>query len=155
MLSKRLKARVPSAVRRGIGYICGYRLTFDKPSADGSGKCDAVATLVPEDRVYGVIYEIDPSQKAQLDSAEGLGGGYAQKNVEVISGEATACAMIYYATRRDPSLRPYHWYKEYVLAGARENSLPVEYIKLIESVESGEDSDVSRAARARFVLRSN
>jgi gamma-glutamylcyclotransferase len=155
MLSKRLKARVPSVVRRGIGYICGHRLTFDKPSADGSGKCNAAATHLPEDRVYGVIYEIDPSQKAQLDRAEGLGNGYAQKNVEVISGDATARAMIYYATRRNPSLRPYHWYKDYVLAGARENSLPIEYIRLIESAESVEDSDASRAARAQSVLRSN
>lgn len=152
MLSKRLRARVPSAVQRGIGYICGHRLIFDKRSADGSGKCDAESTLVPEDRVFGVVYEIDPSQKAQLDRAE---GGYAQKNVEVISGEATFRAITYYATRKDPSLRPYHWYKQYVLAGARENSLPLEYIKLIESIESVEDPGTSRAARAQAVLHSN
>jgi gamma-glutamylcyclotransferase len=155
MLSKRLRARVPSAVQRGVGYICGHRLSFDKRSADGSGKCDAEATFVPEDCVFGVVYEIDPSQKAQLDRAEGLGRGYAQKNVEVISGEATLRAITYYATRKDPSLRPYHWYKQYVLAGARENSLPLEYIKLIESIESVEDSDTSRAARSQAVLLSN
>jgi gamma-glutamylcyclotransferase len=155
MLSKRLRARVPSAVRRGIGYICGHRLTFDKRSTDGSGKCDAEGTLVPEGRVYGVVYEIDSDQKAQLDRAEGLGHGYAQKNVEVISGEATLRAVTYYATCKDSSLQPYHWYKEYVLAGARENSLPAAHIKLIESIESVDDSDAPRAARAQAVLHSN
>ena len=84
-----------------------------------------------------------------------MGRGYAEKNVEVISGEATLRAVTYHATRKDPSLRPYTWYKEYVLAGARENSLPVEYIKLIESVESVEDAAAPRAAkRAQAALRS-
>jgi gamma-glutamylcyclotransferase len=155
MLSRRLRERVPSAVRRGIGYICGHRLVFDKQSADGSGKCDAETTLVPEDRVFGVVYEIDPSQKGQLDRAEGVGRGYAQKNAEVISDEATLRAITYHATHKDPSLRPYHWYKQYVLAGARENSLPPEYIKLIENVESVEDPDTPRAARAQAVLVGN
>ncbi len=155
MLSTRLRARVPSAVLRGKGYVCGYRLTFDKQSADGSGKCDAEATHVPECCVYGVVYEIDADQKAALDRAEGLGRGYAEKIVEVISGNATLHAVTYYATRKDPSLRPYHWYKDYVLAGARENSLPVEYIKLIESIESVEDPDADRGGRNKAVLRTH
>jgi gamma-glutamylcyclotransferase len=155
MLSMRLRERVPLAAWRGIGYICGHRLVFDKRSDDGSGKCDAEATPVPEDRVFGVVYEIHPSQRGQLDSAEGFGRGYALKNVEVISGEATLRAITYYATRKDASLRPYHWYRQYVLAGARENSLPAEYIKLIESIESIDDPDTSRAARAQAVLHGN
>ncbi|MBV8613701.1 MAG: gamma-glutamylcyclotransferase, partial [Acetobacteraceae bacterium] len=128
---------------------------FDKPGLDGSGKCDAEATLVPQDRVYGVVYEIDSSQKPQLDKAEGLGRGYAQKDVEVISGEAVLSAVTYYATRKDRSLRPYRWYKEYVIAGARENSLPPEYIGLIERIDSIEDSDSRRAERARALLHGN
>jgi hypothetical protein len=71
-----------------------------------------------------------------------------------ISGEATLRAVTYYATHKDPSLRPYHWYKEYVLAGARENSLPVEHIKVIESIASVEDPDAPRTARAQAILHS-
>ena len=46
MFSRRLKhsTRVPSAEVVGVGSIKGYRLTFDKRSNDGSGKCDAEAT---------------------------------------------------------------------------------------------------------------
>ena len=74
MLTRRLKAtdRAPSATLLGIGYVEGRRLTFDKVSKDGSGKCDAESTGENTDRVYGVIFEIASTEKAALDKAEGL-----------------------------------------------------------------------------------
>jgi hypothetical protein len=141
---------VPSASRTAVGYICGHRLTFDKRSIDGSGKCDAQATSDSKDKVYGVVYEIDPVEKATLDRVEGLGHGYAEKVVEVNCGTTIRPVCMYYATSKDLSLRPYHWYKAYVLAGARENSLPLEYIKMIERFPSVQDPDARRSKMHRL-----
>ncbi|RQP31495.1 gamma-glutamylcyclotransferase [Burkholderia ubonensis] len=53
----------------------------------------------------------------------------------------------YIATNKQPGLRPYHWYKQHVLAGAQEAHLPASYIAAIERVESIEDTDSARVAR--------
>src|SRR3990172_1264710 len=129
--------RVPSAKLLGIGYITGYRLTFDKMSKkDGSGKCDAEVTKDEKDRVYGVVYTVETSQKHKLDSAEGLGNGYEEKTTDVITTRGQRRAVMYCATSKDPSLKPYHWYKAYVVAGAVEHQLPFPYIEWLRTVES-------------------
>jgi gamma-glutamylcyclotransferase len=40
MFARRLSARTPSAMRIGTGFVEGRKLTFDKVSTDGSGKCE-------------------------------------------------------------------------------------------------------------------
>jgi len=158
MCSRRLQdpTRVPSASPIATGYITGYRLTFDKVSKDGSGKCDAEYTGDDRDTVWGVVYSIDPAEKGKLDRAERLGYGYDEKPVSVIVGTERIPAAMYFATDKNPSLRPYDWYKEFVLFGAREHDLPDEYIvQMIESVPAVEDHDKERSARKRAILRGN
>ena len=64
----------------------------------------------------------------------------------------TILATAYYATHKNLSLRPYHWYKKVVLAGAREHSLPANYVEMVEKVGSFKDSDSARCARERRFL---
>lgn len=147
MLSRRMRAadRVPSASPRGIGYITGHRLTFDKVSRrDGSGKCDAEHTGDDGDRVYGVLYSVKEAEKPNLDRAEGLGNGYDEKVVEVVAARGEKQATIYYATSKDASLKPYHWYKAYVVSGAVEHGLPFAYVEWLRTVESQQDPDLAR-----------
>jgi hypothetical protein len=121
----RASDRVPSASPRGVGYITGHRLTFDKVSKkDQSGKCDAEQTGNAEDRVYGVLYLVKQSEKSNVDRAEGLGQGYDEKAIDVIMIAGKRRAVMYYATLKDPILKPYHWYKAYVVAGAVEHGVP-------------------------------
>jgi gamma-glutamylcyclotransferase len=155
MLSRRLRARVPSAMPVATGFVSEHRLTFDKVSTDGSGKCDAEKTSMAEDRVYGVVYEIDDAEKPALDRAEGLRKGYAEKCLEVITDSGQITAGAYYATHKNTSLKPYHWYKDLVLAGAREHSLPANYVEVIEKVDSVKDPDSGRCARERRFLADN
>jgi gamma-glutamylcyclotransferase len=152
MLSSRLRERAPSGIKVAVGWVPNHRLTFHKRSSSNSGKCDAETTQGAEDRVWGVIFEIDSVQKADLDLLEGLDRGYSEKTVEVISGEKRFSAVMYYATDKDPSLKPFSWYKELVVAGAREHLLPHEYIASIENVESIEDPDAARAIKQRELL---
>lgn len=145
MSSVRLRARVPSAVARGIAGLPGHRLVFHKTGRlDGTAKCDAMETGNPCDRVFGVLFEIDPQHRPLLDHAEGLGSGYEHKIVTVQMDNSRYEAFTYYATITDASLRPLHWYRQHVLHGALEYGLPPEYIEAIRRVESIPDQDAAR-----------
>ena len=140
MSIKRLVDRVPSAKFETVASLHEHDLRFHKKSKDGSGKCDACKTNNPKHFVIGVVFEIDESEKSDLDRKEGLGYGYEEKEVTLISlsGEKIS-ALTYYATSIDSELKPYHWYKHHVLTGAKENELPAEYIEKINSIESVAD----------------
>jgi hypothetical protein len=108
MSSARLLARNPSARAVAVGELAGHVLRWHKRSEDGSGKCDAY----PEKTawMWGVVYEIDASEKPILDAAEGLHHGYEEKWVEVETAEGVVRAQIYVASDSDPNVRPYQWY---------------------------------------------
>lgn len=145
----RFLARIPRAERLGIGVVKEHVLKFHKISQiDGSGKCDIYKTDKSTNSVFGVIYRVSSEDKKILDRIEGLGTGYNDKVVEVISanGEVTE-AFVYYAITIDPLLRPFQWYKEHVLRGAVENSLPEWYIEEIKKVVSIVDPDKERHTR--------
>ncbi len=152
MLSRRLRVRTPSAVVIGTGYVCSRRLTFDKVSSDGSGKCDIEQTTNLTDRVYGVLFEIACSEKSDLDAAEGLGKGYREERIIVSTSTGDIEAIAYVATAKEPALRPYHWYKAFVVSGASEHSLPGSYIEWLRTVDSKPDPKATRRAENEALL---
>lgn len=150
MCSGRLRERVPSDFVT-IAKLTAHQLRFHKLSKkDSSSKGDAFYTGVATDVVWGVVYDIPDSKKAVLDGFEGRGYGYEDAGVMVTlpTGEPLQ-ARTYLA---DPKfiregLAPYSWYKAYVLAGAVEHALPLEYVAgAIESVFASEDPDEKRHA---------
>ncbi len=145
MSPQRLLQRVPSAVVVGVAILPGHRLAFHKVGRDGSAKCDATLTNAATDRVHGVIYRIDAWHKPRLDAKEGLGCGYEQKTVEVkLHDHGRSSAFLYYATHVDASLKPFTWYREHVLHGARAHALPEHYIAAIHAVDAVDDPDPQR-----------
>lgn len=154
MLERRLLAaeRAPSAKSIGIGYVEGRRLTFDKVSQDGSGKCDAETTKNNSDRVYGVLFEIASTEKSALDKAEGLHKGYGEERVDVVTESGKIQAITYIATRKEPILRPYHWYKAITIAGAVEHGLPMYYVEWLRAFESVEDQNKERRTKNEALL---
>jgi len=146
MSVKRLLDRVSSAKKVDVGILEKHELKFHKISKkDGSAKCDAYETGNPEHKLYGVVFHISEQEKPELDRKEGLGYGYKQKDVKILLNDGTTIeAFTYYATNINPELKPFDWYKEHVLRGARENKLPLEYIRRIEIIEHIEDSDTKR-----------
>lgn len=153
MLSRRLKERTSSATLIGVGYVSGRRLTFDKVSRDGSGKCDIESTNKPTDRVYGVLFKILLSEKSKLDTAEALGMGYKEEQILIamLNGE-THNAIAYVATEKEPALWPYHWYKALVIAGANEHKLPTDYVEWLRTFDSQHDPNAERRARNESLL---
>jgi gamma-glutamylcyclotransferase len=149
MATQRLRARIASARRVCIASLSGHRLAFHKVSdSDRSGKCDASHTGDPSDRVLGVVYSLAHGAFTALDRFEGRGVGYERRCLTVHStlGEALE-AEVYLATRIDPSLRPFDWYKEHVLRGAVAAALPAPYIASIDAVAAQLDPDPQRRRR--------
>jgi hypothetical protein len=156
MLTKRLRNRVPSAKFSAVTTLTKHCLKFHKVSTDKkgnrSGKCNAYSTGKEKDVVYGVVFEIDRNELPNLAAAE---VGY---NPEVLTltqrGKAEAAFMFSVTDESllSDSLRPYAWYKELVLAGAREHNFPAEYIRAIENVPAIADPDSDRDKRSRRFL---
>lgn len=131
MLRERLVARVSTAQVVAVGAVRDYRLDFAKVSVDGSGKGDMVAS--PGGEVWGVLYEFDASQKADLDEQEGRHYQAREVVVSTTDGDQTAWAYMAQPHRRDPSKVPYDWYLALIVAGARRGGLSEAYIQALEA----------------------
>ena len=143
----RLQKRVPSARLITTGYLWHHDLRFHKISKkDGSAKCDAFYTGSCSDYIIGAVYEIDSDHKKSLDDAEGLGKGYEEKEVIIISrvDQKRIKAITYVATMKDSKLRPFCWYMHHVLCGVKEHRFPQHYVEKIRAVEFIDDHDRDR-----------
>jgi gamma-glutamylcyclotransferase (GGCT)/AIG2-like uncharacterized protein YtfP len=154
MCMNRLRNRVPSCRFHVIASIKGYVLKFHKRSNDGSGKCNIITSDNNHDEVIGVIFEIDETEKPQLDRAEGLGEGYHEECIELVTPSGNIKAFTYIADPDaiDESLRPYTWYKDFVLYGAQQHRLPDHYIDHIRIIEAQIDPDTEREESNRRLL---
>lgn len=155
MCTGRLRERVPSAMAVRIAKLLNHSLRFHKRSdKDASGKADAYFTGELENEIWGVIFEFDPAEKPNLDRQEGLGHGYVERQITVIDVDGSPHPVFMYAAEElhiDPVLRPYSWYKRFVVEGARQHCLPPEYITVLEAGEVIEDSDKGRDATNRRI----
>jgi gamma-glutamylcyclotransferase len=154
LFSRRIQAPniAPSAVAIDIGFVQGRRFTFGKVSRDGSGKCDIETTNNPNNRAYGVLYKINVKDKANLDAAEGLGIGYSAANIQIVTSTGTVTAATYVASYKEATLRPYQWYKAFVIAGALEHGLPAEYVEWLRTFEAQADPNGDRRAEREALL---
>ncbi len=137
MLTSRLVARVPSARNPRVVSLPGYVVRYRKRSVDGSAKCDLVRDETST--AYGVVFTIDPCDKHSLDSAEGLRSGYREESFIVTINGRQIDAFAYVADRIDQTLRPYRWYRDLVVRGAREHGLPSAYIDEQLDVDADDD----------------
>jgi len=149
MCSGRFRAYAVSPETSGSSALLpAYRLLFNKRSQDGSGK----ANVEPHDggQVWGVLYTIPDADLATLDRGEGTGYHRARMPVRINGNEMTE-AWVYLASRpsNDTSPRPYSWYKRFLVEGAREHSLPAQYIATLENIEAVHDTDGARDQQRR------
>lgn len=146
MSTRRLQARVPSAAKFSVAKLTHHRLRFHKiGSKDYSAKCDIHETGQQEDVVFGVVFDIASEEKRLLDKVEGLGYGYEEKRVKLEARNGRIInAFSYYATRIDPALKPFDWYRKHVLIGALEHNLPEHYISMIKDVTAIVDENSVR-----------
>lgn len=143
----RLKERAPSARVVGVVAMPGRVVRFHKRSnTDASAKCDLVA-LPGAGESFAVLYELSVAHKPLLDAIEGLGHGYREARVSIELRDVSYRPFLYVAEASHiaPCLRPFHWYKAMVIAGARHHGFPEDYVAALEAVESAQDPDSQRA----------
>jgi gamma-glutamylcyclotransferase len=127
----------------------GYRLRFNKRSQrDDSGKANVEPHA--ESEVWGVVYLIPDDDLPVLDQGEGHGYTREKKMVCRANGRSLE-AWIYVAAypSTEAGLRPYAWYKRFLVEGAREHGLPGNYIEALQAIEADEDPDPRRDQEKR------
>jgi gamma-glutamylcyclotransferase len=120
MSRARLAARIHAPEFVCVARFRGWRLVFNKPGRDGSGK----ANLVPHEdaQAFGIIWRIAATDWPSLDAFE---PGYERHRVDVHDeGGALHGVHAYLHPARGAALTPHAWYVEHLLEGAREHGLP-------------------------------
>jgi hypothetical protein len=152
MLLERLRNRVSSAIVLGIARLSGYTLVWNKKGKDGSGKC-SIRISESHNFIWGVLYEIDFGEKPNLDRIEGLGHGYDEIMVELEFNGESLKASTYIGTIFNQSLKPFHWYKDFVIQGAIQSRLPQNYISILQTAGSICDHDKKRQSENNNILK--
>jgi hypothetical protein len=128
-----------------------HRLCFNKRSTrDHSGKANVERHEGA--KVWGVVYEIPEGELQTLDAKE---GGYGRRAMAVHISQGIAVEAWVYLARTpdsDPALRPYTWYKRFLVDGAIQHGLPEAYIRVLQAIEADEDPDRDRDRRKRDLL---
>ena len=151
----RLGERLPRAKLAGTTTLPGFRVQFNKRSADGSAKCSIMANPEPGQLVHGSVFEIDADERSILDGIEGLGKGYSERRV-VADLDGVAIDMFTYVVEASHIVsdwRPYDWYKELVLLGARHHGFPSEYVERIAAMPSMPDQESQRREKYQALIR--
>ncbi|MFT7162989.1 MAG: gamma-glutamylcyclotransferase [Bacteroidia bacterium] len=150
----RIINRTKSAIVIDTHRLNGFKIVFNKKSADGSAKANIVETKDISDFVWGVIHKIGITEKSILDKYEGLGNGYDYINF-ILSIEGEEKMIHSYIARSEQFLeegKPYDWYLNFVIAGTIENNFPENYVNDLKLVESKKDLNEKRAKQNLAVL---
>ena len=114
--------RCPDARLSGTAVLDNFRFRINSRG---------VATVVATDggEVHGVLWELNRSDERSLDEYEGVVSGlYRKETVSVLSKSGSVRALIYLAADEGVGeARP--GYMGLILAAARENRFPREYIE--------------------------
>ena len=127
----RMRAYCPHSPMVGVGWVEGWRLTF---AGEGDmGWEGAVTTIVespePGARVFVALYDVHPSDEAQLDELEGVTAGTYQKlhvRVATLDGDVTADVYVY--TAYEGGL-PTAWYLSEIANAAEKAGAPDDYVE--------------------------
>jgi len=138
-----MKSRAPSAEFYRIARKSGKTLVFNKRSCDDSAKANLASDK--DGKVWGVLYCLDFIDLGKLDACE---SGYTRELTEVVdSMNEAVSAFVYLSSKLTKDTRPYDWYKELVVEGAKEHKLPSEYIRFLETFKSKPDLDPKRGSK--------
>lgn len=135
-----MKQRCSNPKVLGIARLPGYKVEFygHSPIWDGARE-----TLIPDSQaeVWGVLYELSISNWESLDSHQdarfnGM-GEYFHYPVKVIDSEQkTVEAILYKKNILNEAKSPSAEYLDFIVQGAREQGLPVDYLKRLRAKDT-------------------
>lgn len=121
------------------GKLRDFRLSFQKPCGDGTGKADLV-----DDRgnfVEGVVWEIPDASLDNLDVYEEVDKGhYRRQAVVVQTSKGELDCVTYRASKFRSGLKPDRAYLETILKGAQIHGLSPEYMTFLRSHDTAKPS---------------
>jgi len=135
-----MRWRCPSAVRVGAGRLVGFRPAFTRYSTRRRcGVLDVVAAA--EATVWGGLWELDEDQLPALDRAEFCHrGGYRRIEVAIepvhCDGAPIGAVSYEVVDKHSRPILPSATYLALVLAGARQFSLPANYVRELAQLAS-------------------
>lgn len=142
MDSKQMAGRVGRCdIEWRTGYVQDYKLVFNKPGRDNSGKANIEPC--PGEVVWGVLYKLTREELEKLDKHEGVGSGdYYRKCLKVTleSGEIVV-AECYFACKTRSGLKPNRDYLERIISGGEEHGLPKGYVERLRKFSEDDASD--------------
>ncbi|KAJ6666486.1 hypothetical protein lerEdw1_020209 [Lerista edwardsae] len=140
LLRERIMLSNPSVVFQARGTLLGYKLAFGshlgKPSSNWNG---STATIIqsPGDEVCGVVWRMNISDLRSLDTQEGVEDGlYVPVEVDVCTEEGKALKCRCYQITGYVCGLPSPQYKKVICMGAKQNGLPSDYQKKLDSIET-------------------
>lgn len=151
MLTQRLQARCPSARPMSAARTLGFDIAMSKRSIDSSGKATLRPALKETPRhTFGVVFEIQESERELLDHAEGP--GYFRDDAFSVTLDQnnqhrTTSTYIAGDDHLAPGLLPFCWYLALIVAGAEQHSLPDEHIAHLRALPFQADPDMHRLSR--------
>jgi gamma-glutamylcyclotransferase (GGCT)/AIG2-like uncharacterized protein YtfP len=119
----------------GPARLPGYRFAFMRRSVrTGTGVADIAPN--PRGSVWGALYELEPDRLGALDRKETLGSAYEHLDVVVLTnGGDSHPAMAYSVIAKEPvEVCPSHAYVQVLIQGARERSLPKDYLASLQAL---------------------
>ncbi|XP_032091463.1 gamma-glutamylcyclotransferase [Thamnophis elegans] len=140
LLRERIMLRNPSVAFLTIAQLLDYKLAFGshqgKPSLQWKG---GTATIVysPGEEVWGIIWKMNTSDLYSLDRQEGVENGIyipIEVTVRIQDGKIVKCRS--YQMNDYVLDLPSPQYKKVICMGAKQNELPVDYQKKLNSIET-------------------
>ncbi|XP_007436745.1 gamma-glutamylcyclotransferase [Python bivittatus] len=140
LLQERIMLRNPSVVFLALAQLLDYKLAFGshqgKPSSQWNG---GTATIVysPGEEVWGIIWKMNTSDLYSLDRQEGVENGiYIPIEVIVRTQDEKVVKCRSYQMDDCVHDLPSPQYKKVICMGAKQNGLPMDYQKKLDSIET-------------------
>jgi gamma-glutamylcyclotransferase len=138
--SEQVRARCTNAKLVAVAKLADHQLGFFGYSPIWDGAEESVIPAAGQD-VWGVIYELTPSDKEKLDDWQDAlfdgSGSYFHSPAKVTDQEGKVYSVLLYkkASLGDPK-KPSEEYLNFIVQGAVDRGLPAAYVDQLRSVET-------------------
>uniref|UniRef100_A0A667XAF8 Gamma-glutamylcyclotransferase a n=1 Tax=Myripristis murdjan TaxID=586833 RepID=A0A667XAF8_9TELE len=156
LLKERLQLANPSAIFCCTGRLKDYVLKFGLWEQHVDNRWHGgVATIefCPGEEVWGVVWTLSNENLMSLDNQEGVSQGmYSPLEVTVDTDNGPVVCRTYQMNHFH-TCPPSPQYKQVVCLGAEQNSLPVDYVKRLEAVQTNNYSGPSILDQIKGVMK--
>ena len=127
-----MRERAPGSRALGAAHLTDWRLTFTRDSPGWGGGVGHIERAAG-DEVWGVLWEVTPSDLEALDEYEGIAGGaYVRENATVHHDGSDVEALVYLAVPRGYK-KPSKRYIDALVRGAEAHELPEHYVRRLRA----------------------